>query len=159
MLSVPEALGTPQVRHRELLQTFADVPGLGRSVTLTGPVSKCRKAIRRSSSPPPQLGQHTDEVLRDIGFDDSEIARLEKRGSRMSDKQAPTADQLLQQATAWWSTSIINIHPGEIVVRGYPIQELIGELTLPSNDLADAQGRSADRAAGETAGGCAGRRR
>jgi citrate synthase len=49
----------------------------------------------------------------------------------MSDKQAPTADQLLQQATAWWSTSIINIRPGEIVIRGYPIQELIGELSFP----------------------------
>lgn len=41
------------------------------------------------------------------------------------------SDQLLQQATAWWSTSIIDIHPGEIVVRGYPIQELIGELSFP----------------------------
>ena len=41
------------------------------------------------------------------------------------------SDQLLQQATAWWSNSIIDIHPGEIVVRGYPIQELIGELSFP----------------------------
>ena len=48
----------------------------------------------------------------------------------MSDRQAPTADQLLQQATAWWSTSIVNICPGEIVIRGYPIQELIGELSF-----------------------------
>ena len=48
----------------------------------------------------------------------------------MSEKQSLTADQLLQQATAWWSTSIINIHPGEIVIRGYPIQELIGELSF-----------------------------
>lgn len=44
---------------------------------------------------------------------------------------SPAADQLLQQATAWWSTSIIDIHPGEIVIRGYPIQELIGELSFP----------------------------
>ena len=49
----------------------------------------------------------------------------------MSGKPAPTADQLLQQATAWWTTSIIDIHPGEIAVRGYPIQQLIGELTFP----------------------------
>ena len=44
---------------------------------------------------------------------------------------SPASDHLLQQATAWWSTSIIDIHPGEIVVRGYPIQELIGELSFP----------------------------
>ena len=48
----------------------------------------------------------------------------------MSEGEKPTADQLLQQATAWWSTSIINIRPGEIVLRGYPIQELIGELSF-----------------------------
>ena len=48
----------------------------------------------------------------------------------MSEGEKPTADQLLQQATAWWSTSIINIRPGEIVIRGYPIQELIGELSF-----------------------------
>lgn len=48
----------------------------------------------------------------------------------MSDGDTPTADQLLQQATAWWSTSIINIRPGEIAIRGYPIQELIGELSF-----------------------------
>ncbi len=49
----------------------------------------------------------------------------------MSADGSPAPDQLLQQATAWWSTSIIDIHPGEIVVRGYPIQELIGELSFP----------------------------
>lgn len=39
-----------------------------------------------------------------------------------------TAEQLLQEAQAWWSTEIIDIHPGEIHVRGYPIQDLIGEI-------------------------------
>ena len=39
------------------------------------------------------------------------------------------AEELLQEASAWWSTQIIDIHPGEINVRGYPIQELVGELT------------------------------
>ena len=48
----------------------------------------------------------------------------------MSASDSPTADQLLEQATAWWSTSIVNIRPGEIVIRGYPIQELIGELSF-----------------------------
>ena len=48
----------------------------------------------------------------------------------MSENGTPTADQLLKQATAWWSTSIIDIRPGEIVIRGYPIQELIGALSF-----------------------------
>ena len=48
----------------------------------------------------------------------------------MKETERATAEQTLQQATNWWSTSIIDIHPGEIVVRGYPIQELIGELSF-----------------------------
>ncbi|HEY2884462.1 MAG TPA: citryl-CoA lyase [Rhizomicrobium sp.] len=43
---------------------------------------------------------------------------------------AKSADRMLEEATAWWSTAIIDIHPGEIGVRGYPIQELIGTLTF-----------------------------
>jgi citrate synthase len=41
-----------------------------------------------------------------------------------------SADKILDEATAWWSTAIIDIHPGEIGVRGFPIQELIGNLTF-----------------------------
>ena len=46
----------------------------------------------------------------------------------MSSKEA--IDRL-QEASAWWSTAIVDIHPGEIAVRGYPIQDLIGELSFP----------------------------
>lgn len=37
----------------------------------------------------------------------------------------------LDEAKRWWTTSIIDIHPGEIAMRGYPIQELIGHVTFP----------------------------
>jgi len=42
-----------------------------------------------------------------------------------------TVEQLLDDASAWWSTEIIDIHPGTIDVRGYPIQELIGTIRFP----------------------------
>jgi citrate synthase len=42
-----------------------------------------------------------------------------------------TADDLVHDASAWWSTGIIDVHPGEIKIRGYPIEELIGELRFP----------------------------
>jgi citrate synthase len=42
-----------------------------------------------------------------------------------------TAEERLQLASDWWSTSIIDIEPGKIAVRGYPIQELIGSLRFP----------------------------
>jgi citrate synthase len=39
--------------------------------------------------------------------------------------------QLLDKAQAWWNTEIIDIHPGKIGIRGYPIQDLIGALSFP----------------------------
>jgi citrate synthase len=39
--------------------------------------------------------------------------------------------QLMDRAQAWWTTQIIDIHPGKIGIRGYPIQELIGNVTFP----------------------------
>ncbi len=42
-----------------------------------------------------------------------------------------TSDDLLDEAKQWWTTSIVDIHPGEIAMRGYPIQDLIGNVTFP----------------------------
>lgn len=47
-------------------------------------------------------------------------------------KGAPaTPEQLVQQASDWWSTSIIDIRPGVINTRGVPIQNLIGQVSFP----------------------------
>ena len=42
-----------------------------------------------------------------------------------------TPQQVLDDARAWWTTEIIDIEPGRIAVRGYPIEQLIGELRFP----------------------------
>jgi citrate synthase len=44
-----------------------------------------------------------------------------------------TADPatLLQQASDWWSTAIIDIRPGVIRPRGHAIQDLIGSISFP----------------------------
>lgn len=39
--------------------------------------------------------------------------------------------ELIKRAGTWWNTRIIDIHPGKIGIRGYPIQELIGNVTFP----------------------------
>jgi citrate synthase len=41
------------------------------------------------------------------------------------------SQRLIDRAKAWWDTQIIDIHPGRIGVRGYPIQDLIGQVTFP----------------------------
>jgi citrate synthase len=44
---------------------------------------------------------------------------------------AKTPEQVAAEADHWWSTGIIDIHPGRIAVRGYPIEQLIGKLSYP----------------------------
>ena len=79
--SVAEALEHPQVQDRGLLQTFADVPGVARPVTLTRAGFKLSGADPVVASAPPRLGEHTDEVLRDLGYNDSDIERLRAAGA------------------------------------------------------------------------------
>jgi len=42
-----------------------------------------------------------------------------------------TPQELVTEASAWWDTSIIDIHPGKIAIRGYPIEQLIGRVRFP----------------------------
>lgn len=44
---------------------------------------------------------------------------------------AKTPSELLGEASAWWSTSLIDIRPGEIGIAGHSIQDLIGRLSFP----------------------------
>ena len=41
-----------------------------------------------------------------------------------------SADELIKAASAWWSTALIDVRPGEIGIGGYPIQDLIGNLSF-----------------------------
>jgi len=47
-------------------------------------------------------------------------------GAAVGTSAEPDAESLVEQARLWWQTDIIDIHPGEIALRGYPIEELIG---------------------------------
>ncbi|WP_110667285.1 citryl-CoA lyase [Salinicola halophilus] len=46
----------------------------------------------------------------------------------MTDAQAPQHQTPEYQAQQWWKTDIIDMRPGEIRYRGYPIEELIGNV-------------------------------
>jgi len=48
------------------------------------------------------------------------------------DMSAKRPEDILADASAWWDTSIIDIHPGKIAIRGYPIEELIGNVRFPA---------------------------
>ncbi len=42
------------------------------------------------------------------------------------------SEAVLAGATAWWRTGIVDIHPGIINLRGYPVQQLIGKIDFVS---------------------------
>jgi formyl-CoA transferase len=74
-------LENPQVQDRGLLQTFADVPGVDRPVTLTRAGFKLFGADPCVASAPPRLGEHTAEVLRDLGYSDADIEGFRTAGA------------------------------------------------------------------------------
>ncbi|MFI8527352.1 citryl-CoA lyase [Promicromonospora sukumoe] len=48
----------------------------------------------------------------------------------MSSAAFPTVEEYEAQVTGWWRTGITRIRPGEILLRGYPVEELIGNITF-----------------------------
>ena len=52
-------------------------------------------------------------------------------------------------ASAWWDTAIIDIHPGKIAIRGYPIEELIGNVRFPDMIWLMLRGELPTRAQGD----------
>jgi len=72
--SVAEALSDPQTEARSMVETV-DHPSIGALKLLGIPFkfSDTEPSVRMA---PPTLGQHTDEVLREIGMDAAAIAQL-----------------------------------------------------------------------------------
>ena len=60
-----------------------------------------------------------------------------------------TPEQLIADCGAWWDTSIIDIHPGKIAIRGYPIEELIGNVRFPDMIWLMLRGELPTRAQGD----------
>ena len=76
---IPTALETPQAEHRQMVQTVTD--GNGDSIPLVGPVPKLDKTPAHIFLPPPLLGEHTNELLREkLALTAEEIDALRDSG-------------------------------------------------------------------------------
>jgi formyl-CoA transferase len=80
VLSVPEVLEMPQVADRGFVGSFANVPGVGREVRVARTGVKLNGSPPKVERPPPRLGEHTVEILSDLGLTEADCASLKKEG-------------------------------------------------------------------------------
>ena len=71
--SIDQAFEDPQVRHLGIAQQHDGVAYVGQPVTLS-------RTPSHVAAHPPAAGEHTDEVLREFGFEAAEIARFRNQG-------------------------------------------------------------------------------
>ncbi|HEV7801487.1 MAG TPA: CoA transferase [Burkholderiales bacterium] len=76
-----ETLQDPHLKHRGVLHRHENVPGVGKPVTVPMAAFKFAHDGASIETPPPQLGQHTDDVLASAGYSADEIAKLRKAGA------------------------------------------------------------------------------
>ena len=90
----------------------------------------------------------SDEDPRRAGYATREIEqRSGNERGEMNDKTGREADG----DASGGRTGIIEMRPGVIRLRGYAIEDLIGRVSFPADDLADAARRTAERAPGRAA--------
>lgn len=75
ILHLDEVFADPHVQARDMVLKM-DIPGLEKSADLIGSPMKFSKTEVNYRMPPPVLGEHTDDVLREAGFSENEIAEL-----------------------------------------------------------------------------------
>jgi crotonobetainyl-CoA:carnitine CoA-transferase CaiB-like acyl-CoA transferase len=76
--TVMEFMQHPAVRHHDMIREY-EHPEVGRLRVMGQPIAFTGTPTR-DPGPPPTLGEHTDAVLREIGYTDEEIAGLVARG-------------------------------------------------------------------------------
>jgi crotonobetainyl-CoA:carnitine CoA-transferase CaiB-like acyl-CoA transferase len=75
VLDLPEVLADPQVNARGLLE-YVDYPGAPKPVPLAAPAMQLSATPGRIRHRAPLLGEHTSEVLGELGYTQEEIAAL-----------------------------------------------------------------------------------
>jgi crotonobetainyl-CoA:carnitine CoA-transferase CaiB-like acyl-CoA transferase len=81
VVTVPEALRWEQVEHRRLVSRVPSPARDGGELPLLGSPTQVDGAPVAPGSAPPLLGEHTDEVLAELGYDADAIVALHEAGA------------------------------------------------------------------------------
>ena len=80
VMSVPDILENEHTNHRGLLADFDDVAGIDRDISVVRTGFQTDGTPMKVSSPPPTLGQHNEDLLRELGYDDDAINMFRTKG-------------------------------------------------------------------------------
>ena len=80
VLTVPEALGHPQVSERHFIKRFETVPGMDRPVDIVSVGALLNGRRPTVEMPPPELGQDSSRILESLGYSADVIETLRKEG-------------------------------------------------------------------------------
>lgn len=81
VLSVPDILAHPQIADRGMIGEFRNPPGVGRDIRLARTGYKIDGRPASVDAPPPTLGQHSKEILSELGYDADGIRKLKDEGA------------------------------------------------------------------------------
>ncbi len=79
--SLPDASRHPQLAHRQVFTEFGQFGPIQRPAFGIGAPYLTNEDAPRADRPPPWLGQHTDEVLAELGYSPQDIVAMREAGA------------------------------------------------------------------------------
>ncbi len=74
--SLADAAQHPQFTERDMVESAGCVPGSDRDLAVPGPGVRFTGIARSPNAPPPRLGEHSREILSELGLESTEIDAL-----------------------------------------------------------------------------------